>query len=221
MTEEHSKTTQSKGNATTNDLESEYENMPTPHEWLDAQNTDWEIVYGTIIFLIWLLVIAVILAITSEGLGSTFWSLSTFPLLLLCWHLYERIRKLEFIIYKLDLRFRLRKKLRELGMIMDGEWEIESVVNREPIYKTSLIDFRIPFFSRKKDWKKIYPMGPLEYEVLEYVKKHKSFTPGEIQEPFKIGYAKATRVIDTLYVHGYVDQMAFYWQKGKIRYIGE
>lgn len=73
----------------------------------------------------------------------------------------------------------------------------------------------------QKDWEKIYPMGPLEYEVLEYVKKHKSFTPDEIQEPFKIGYAKATRVIDTLYVHGYVDQMAFYWQKGKIRYIGE
>ena len=101
----------------------------------------------------------------------------------------------------------------------------------------------------EKHWKAIYPMGVLEYEVLKYVKKIKSFTPGEIMvflntkgnykeyikptatevkrflkyntKGLRIGYAHVVRAIDALYVHGYIDQTAFYWEKGDIKYIGK
>jgi predicted transcriptional regulator len=75
-------------------------------------------------------------------------------------------------------------------------------------------------------WRKDFKMGKLEKEVLEYTKKHKGITPGEIVQflssvGHKLGYAHATSIIDTLYANGYVDQSAFYWEKGKIKYVGK
>jgi len=94
-------------------------------------------------------------------------------------------------------------------------------------------------------WRKSFHLGVLEKKTLEYFKKFKRCTPGEIMmflnsdiklslysQPTKseiqtflntkkpsliVNYAKATRIIDTLYAFGYVDQSAFYWERGKIK----
>ena len=221
MTEDHSKTDQSKDNATTNDLDAEYANMPTPEEWLGAQNTGKEQLYLIGIYIILLLVLAAVMhLIAKELFGTYFWLYSILPLIAVCIALYSRVRKLEVQIYGLERQFHLRKKLRKLGM-RDGEWEIDWLIKRTPLYKTKIIDFKFPFISRKKDLREIYPMRSLEYEVLAWVKNHRGFTPGDVKDHFKIGYAQATHAIDILYTHGYVSQPAFTWQKGKIRYTGE
>lgn len=65
-------------------------------------------------------------------------------------------------------------------------------------------------------------MGPEEKKALEIIKKRKEITPGTLNKLLKLNnYAKATRLIDALFVHGYLDQNAFYWEKGPIKYTGK
>ena len=97
-------------------------------------------------------------------------------------------------------------------------------------------------------WRDDFYIEELEQKALVYVKKFKKFTPGEVMmflnfngevsayvqpshsevvkfldakgSTVKVGYAHTTQTIDTLYAYGYVDQSAFYWEKGEIKYIG-
>ena len=64
-------------------------------------------------------------------------------------------------------------------------------------------------------------MDAMAYKALEYVKVHKRFTPADIQKHLNISYVRASVSVDTLYLHGYVDQSGYSWRKGKIKYIFE
>lgn len=223
MTNDHPKTDQSTSDKAENwkldELKKEYEAMSAPGDWPKPVNTEKELLYYGGIYVLWLLALIIFVIIMGAGLGSTFWSLSVLPPIVICGYLYSRLRSLEFMIYKLEWKFHLRKLIRLFGK--------ELVENKKP--KSALLpgfyffaphhwhdfdsdvgsddDKEIREIIRRQLRRRKEPMyyagvdllakeDDLFYKAVKVVMhSNQRIHPHVLQENLRIGYTKATQII--------------------------